>query len=298
MKIDDLNGWIAFAGVAKHGNFAKASRALSVPVSILSKRVAKLESQLGVRLFQRSTRVVTMTSEGQALLPKITVILEDLIEAEQTFSASKELSGVVKITAVPFVAHALLIPGIGEFQKKYPRVKIDLHLSEKVENIIERGFDLAIRIQTPEDTDLIYRKLVPNDLVFCASPKYLKKNSEPIRRPDDLIKHKLLFLKIHDRCRFVGSDLQLKKFSSAKEIESDSGAFLTDLALNDFGILVRSIWDVKQHLKAGRLVRLLEKYPLETFGHIHAVIPSGKFLAPRARVFYEFVLEKSKSWRA
>lgn len=298
MKTDDLLGWRAFIGVAQHGNFAKASKESRIPVSILSKRVAKLEDQLGVRLFQRSTRVVSLTDEGLALLPKIRSILDDLTAAEATFSERKELSGTVRVTCVPFVANNLLIPVIAEFQTRHPKVKIDLHLSEKIANLIEGNFDLAIRIQTPEDSDLIYRKLAPNNLVFCASPKYLKKNPSPITKPIDLENHKLLFLRIHDQCSFVNSNVQLKKFSQAKMIESDSGDFLTSLALNGFGVLVRSIWDVQKHLKSGQLVQVLENHRLETFGHIHAVIPSAKFLAPRARAFYEFVLEQAKLWKA
>lgn len=298
MKTDDLWGWRAFIGVAQHGNFAKASKESRIPVSILSKRVSKLEDQLGVRLFQRSTRVVSLTNEGAALLPKIRSILNELTTAEATFDEHKELYGTVRVTCVPFVANNLLIPIIADFQKKHPKVKIDLHLSEKVVNLIESNFDLAIRIQTPDDSDLIYRKLAPNNLVFCASPKYLKKNPGPIAKPSDLHNHNLLFLRIHERCSFVGSGIQLKKFSTQKMIESDSGDFLTSLALNGFGILVRSIWDVQKHIKSGQLIQVLEKHPLETFGHIHAVIPSPKFLAPRARSFYEFVLEQAKNWEA
>lgn len=295
MKTDDLTGWRAFVAVAQYGNFAKASREVNTPVSILSKRVSKLEDQLGVRLFQRSTRVVTQTDEGKTLLPKVRAFLDELNEIENTFSEKKELTGVVRITSVSFVAHNLLIPIIKDFQKIHPKVKIELSLSEKFMNIIESNFDMAIRIQEPEDTELIYRKLAPNDLVFCASPKYLKLHKS-IQTPDDLLRHNLLFLKIHESCKFIDTRKPLKKFSLEKTIDCDNGAFLTDMALNDCGILVRSIWDVEKHIQQGRLVQVLKKYPLETFGHIHAVIPSKKFFAPRARAFYEFVVERSKKW--
>lgn len=156
---------------------------------------------------------------------------------------------------------------------------------------------MAIRIASPEDSDLIYRKLVPNELIFCASPKYLKKSRKPVETIEDLHQHSLLFLRIHSECKFVGSDIRLKKFASRKMVECDNGAFLTDLALNDFGILVRSIWDVKKHITEGRLVQVLEDHSLEIFGHIYAVIPNKKFLAPRTRAFYEFVLGQSKQWK-
>lgn len=297
MNTDDLTGWKAFIAVVDYGNFAKASKETRIPVSILSKRVAKLESQLGVRLFQRSTRAVSPTNEGIALLPNIKSVLEELSKLECIFTGRKELSGTVKVASVPFIAHNLLIPIIRQFQEKHPKIKVELLLSEQVLNLIENNIDMAIRIDTPEDSDLIYRKLVPNQLVFCATPKYLKKNPKPIRTPDDINHHSLLFLRLHSDCKFIENNIQLKKFTARKTLECDSGAFLTDLALNDFGILVRSIWDVQTHLKEGRLVQVLEKHPLETFGHIYAVIPNRKFLPPRTQAFYDFFLEQTKNWK-
>ncbi len=297
MRIDDLTGWKAFIAVADFGNFAKASKELRVPVSILSKRVSKLEEQLSVRLFHRSTRAVSLTDEGHTLLPNIKSLIEEFSKVESTFSEKKELTGTVKITAVPFIAHNLLIPLINEFQKKHPKIKIDLLLTEKTLNLIEDGIDMAIRIATPKDSDMIYRKLVPNQLVFCATPKYLKSSLHPIRSPEDLMNHRLLFLRIHNECKFVGTKVQLSKFASKKMVECDSGAFLTDLALNNSGILVRSIWDVQKHIKDGRLVQVLKDYPVETFGHIYAVIPNRKFLPPRTQVFYEFFMEEAKKWK-
>lgn len=289
MKTDDLLGWKAFIAVAQFESFAQAAKALNLPVSAVSKRVAALEEQLCVRLFQRTTRVVRLTDEGRSVLPKIKELVSNLSEIENTFSEKTELSGLVKVTCVPFVAHSLLIPALQKFNRMHPKVKIELSLSEKIESLIDSGFDMAIRIQTPEDTDLIYKKLAPNDLIFSATPKYLK-NKPQIKTPEDLQNHDLLLLRIHEKCKFQNSELALKKFSSRKSIESDSGAFLTDLALNDFGILVRSIWDVKNHLEKGTLVQVLRKHPLETFGHIHAVIPNKKYLSPRARAFYEFIV--------
>ncbi len=231
------------------------------------------------------------------MLPNIKAVLEELSKLESTFSGRRELSGTVKVASVPFIAHNLLIPIIRQFQERNPKIKVELLLSERVLNLIENSVDMAIRIDTPEDSDLIYRKLVPNQLVFCATPKYLKKNPKPIRTPDDLNSHRLLFLRIHSDCKFIGSKTALKKFASRKSVECDSGAFLTDLALNDFGILVRSVWDVQKHLKEGRLRQVLDKHPLEAFGHVYAVIPNRKFLPPRTQAFYDFFMEQAKSWK-
>src|SRR5687768_2863253 len=116
MKIEELGLWEAFAGVAKHGNFSRAAGQLRQTVPQLSKRVAKLEEQLGARLFHRTTRVVTLTDEGKALLPKVTAVLEDLAGLESTFAAGQTLSGTVRVACLPFIAQRLLIPALSSFR--------------------------------------------------------------------------------------------------------------------------------------------------------------------------------------
>ena len=109
------------------------------------------------------------------------------------------------MTCVPFIAHTLLLPALDRFMKLHPGIHIELELSESFVNIVESGFDMAIRIETPKDSDLVYRKLAPNDLIFCASPDYLKKNKAKLTNTEDLKNHDLLMLSIHRRCRFKNS---------------------------------------------------------------------------------------------
>jgi len=296
MKIDEIGSWETFLQVARHGNFSKAAHQMHLSVPQLSKRIARLESQLGVRLFQRTTRVISLTDEGKALLPKVTSILEDLSSIESSFENEQKVSGTVRITCVPFVAHRLLIPALARFTEVHPDVYFELDLSETVMNLVESNFDIAIRIQEPRDSSLIYRKLAPNDLVFCTSPRYLKKNPRKLTEPLDLNNHSLLSLSIHNRCRFKSGAYKLEDFSRSKKLVSENGWFLTELALQGFGVLVRSIWDVREHLKAGSLVQVLKRHPLETFGNIYAVIPSRRYLAPRVRVFLDFIVEDASKW--
>lgn len=295
MKIEDIKVWESFLAVAKQGHFSRASVVLGVPLPQVSKRITKLEEGLGLRLFHRTTRSVTLTDEGKALMPKIERLLSDLSEAENYFEKNQKFSGTIKITSVPFVAHRLLLPVLDLFSEKYPQIKIELELSEKMVNLVESGFDVALRIDTPKDSDLVYRKLVPNDLVLCASPKYLKE-STALRTLDDIKKHSLLTLGIHSRCRFKNSDKKIGDYSASKTFICENGAFLTDMALANKGVLLRSIWDVQGYLKSKKLIRVLEKYPLETFGHIYAVVPTRRYVAPRVRAFLDFVFEESKKW--
>jgi len=296
MEIENLKTWQAFIAVAERGNFSCAGKHLGVPVPQISKRVAKLEQSLGARLFHRSTRVVSLTDEGKALLPKINKIIDDLTEVEQNFQTGKLLTGTVKVTCVPYVAHHLIAPLLNSFWELYPNIKFDFQLTKSFINMIEHNIDMAVRIENPRNSELIYRKLAPNNLILCASPSYLKFKNEPINEPKDLIKHDLLLLKIHEKVYFKKKDISLNQFKNRKKIECDNGNFLTDLALNGHGILIRAKWDVANHIKRGNLVEVLPEYPLETFGHIHAVIPSNRYLAPRVRAFFDFIVHHSKAW--
>jgi DNA-binding transcriptional LysR family regulator len=221
MIVDEISSWEAFQMVALHGNFTKAAAKLGLSVSQLSKRVAGLEEQLNVRLFTRSTRLVALTDEGRSILPKVTSFLEDYANLESSFESEKHLSGTIRITSVPFVAHRLLLGVFEAFAKAYPLIHIELELSEKLVNLVESNMDMAIRIHDkPEDSSLVYRKLAANDLVLCASPHYLKSIKKPLKKPADLKEHQLLMLKVHEKCRFkhdgirMGELLKLKRFSA------------------------------------------------------------------------------------
>lgn len=293
MKINDISNWEAFLAVVKYENFSKASKALNIGVPQISKRVAKLEASLSIRLFHRSTRAVSLTSEGRALLPKITSIIEDLKNLEDQFTNDQELTGTIKVTCVSFLAHKFFVPTIEEFMRLHPKLKIELDLSQNFVNLIESAVDMAIRIEEPKDSELIYRKLAPNNLIFCATPTYLENNTNTIEAPMDLVNHDLLMLSVHNRCHFENSKTKVEDLAIAKKIICEDGVLLTNMALNHSGVLLRSIWDVSEDIDKGVLVQVLKDYPLKTFGHIYAVIPSKRYLAPRVRSLMDFVIFKA-----
>lgn len=297
MKVQENTLWEAFQAVAKQGNFSKAATALRVPLPQVSKRVSRLEEHLGVRLFQRSTRVVKLTEEGRALLPKVENLLEDLQSLEKSFEDRVELSGVIRLTSVPFLAHRFLIPILSRFMAEHPKVTVELELSERFLNLLESNIDLAIRIQKPVDSELIYRKLASNDLVLCASPDYLANTKAPLKKPSDLLDHPLLLMAIHHQCRFTDGTAKLGDFAGAKRVRCEDGLFLTELAKKGGGILVRSYWDVREALKKKTLVQVLPKHPIESFGNIYAVMPSRRYLAPRVRVLLDAIVEQAERWQ-
>jgi DNA-binding transcriptional LysR family regulator len=296
MKIPELLGWEAFRAVARHGNLSRAAKAVGVGTPQLSKRLARLEEQLGTRLFHRSTRSVVLSDEGRELLPKADALLEDAESLATSFDGQGQLKGSLRITSVPFVAQRLLLPALPAFLKKHPGLRIEWSLSESMQGLLESGFDLALRIHhEPQDSSLVYRKLARNELVFCASPRYLK-DAPPLRKPEDLAVHDTLVLGVHRKLRFKSEPRRLDQVLASARLSSDNGAWLTDLALQGQGILVRARLDVREHLEKGRLVECLKKHPLEDFGSIYAVVPERRLLAPRVRAFLDFVAEEAKDW--
>lgn len=296
MKIEEIALWESFQAVAKHKSFSQASRELKMGAPQLSKKIAKLEDVLGIRLFKRSTRVVNLTDEGKALLPKVDILLDDLAALESSFESEEKLSGTVRITCVPYIAHRLLIPVLEDFTAAHPKVQIEIELSENIINLIDSNFDMAIRIQdAPADSSLVYRKLASNQLVLCASPKYLKSRPK-IKKVSDLKSHEMLMLEIHRNCKFRDTNQQLKDLVKFKKITCKNGWFLTQLGINAMGVLVRAHWDVRDSLKSGELTEILPNHPLESFGNVYAVIPSRRYLAPRVRAFLDFVVNKSADW--
>lgn len=187
--LDRLTGLIAFSRTASLGSFTAAARALSVSPSAVSKSVQRLEEQLGLKLFARTTRSLTLTPEGRVLHDRAIRLLREAEEIEQVVASIRgEPSGRIKVAAPGPIALHILAPNLASFRERYPAVTVDLRVSDMVSDLIEEGIDLAIRIGTPEDSRLIARKLGPNRAGAFASPAYLAKRGVP-RRIEDLEGH-------------------------------------------------------------------------------------------------------------
>jgi DNA-binding transcriptional LysR family regulator len=137
---------------------------------------------------------------------------------------------------------------------------------------------------------------MPNKLVLCAAPSYLKSAKRPLRSPDDLLGHKVLMLDVYRDCRFLCDGQKLGKFDQARKIRCESGHFLTELALNGCGVAVRSVWDVDRFLRSGELVQVLPDFEIESFHDVFMVIPTRRLLAPRVRCFIDFMQAKAAQW--
>lgn len=297
MRIRDISYWQTFVQVAEQKSFVKAGNALGLGPSNVSKQIAWLENELGVRLLNRTTRSVTLSQEGETLLPRAKQLLEDVAELENRALDAKGLRGKIRLTCLPVVAHRWLVPELTKFRKKNPEVNFELDLSEKIVDLIAEQMDLAIRVQPPKGADFVFRELASNELVVCASPKYLKKIERP-QKPLDLLKHSLLTLELYSSCRFIGTGIALRDLDSARAVRCEVGLFLTELALAGEGIAIRSKWDVFPFLQSGALVELLPDYKIEPFGKAYLVIPQKKYLSPRVRAFADHLLANSANLRS
>ncbi|MBP7845637.1 MAG: LysR family transcriptional regulator [Proteobacteria bacterium] len=294
IRIESLLSLQAFMAVAVKGNFTQAAKELKIPLAQVSKRVAKLESELKIQLFQRTTRHVSLTEEGQLLVPKIQVILDQITAIQDLFEKPNKLSGSIRITTVSFIAKKLLLPFVENIQKLHNDLKIEIDLSENLGNLVFSNFDIAVRIhQEPQDSGLIYKKLHSNNMIMVATPAYIKKNGVP-ESVEDLFGHQLLFLDIHQNLR-IGKRF-MKEFSLQRKFISNDGELLTEVAKRNHGILLRSYWDLVEDLKSKKFIRVLKNESIGSFGNIYAVVSSKRFMAPRIRMILDMLEKEAKTW--
>jgi DNA-binding transcriptional LysR family regulator len=208
---------------------------------------------------------------------------------ERTFEEKFNLSGTLRITSVTHLAHRILIPVLKEFHGLYPEVQVEMDVSDTFQNLIESKFDLAFRIDEPEDSEMVYSWLFANELVICTAPGYLDRNPHPLKSPKDLAKHSVLIYESVKSACFRKSGKPLREFIQQQKFLSESGPFLVDLARQGLGVLVRSRWDIQSDLDEGTLIEVLPNHPLESWGNAYAVIPSRRYLAPRVRALLELV---------
>ena len=280
-----------FVRVVEAGGFTEAARRSGVSKSAVSKQISALESRLGARLLNRTTRRVNPTEIGLAYYDRASRILAETDEADAIATALQDAPrGELRISAPhSFGVHALA-PMVAEFLKAYPEVAIHLDLSDQYVELISEGFDLAIRIGTLEDSSLRARKLGEAQLHLLASPEYLRRHGEP-KRVDELNDHQLL----HYSYLASGRSWRLKSPSGAEKTVRSSGCLsvnngmvLLTAAERGLGVILTPDFIAEQSLRAGRVVSILPDAAPEPLG-IWAVTPPGRFTQPKVRAFVDFV---------
>jgi DNA-binding transcriptional LysR family regulator len=288
MNVDYLK---LFCRVAATHNISMAGEELGLSPAVASVHLNKLEDSLGVRLIHRTTRKVSLTEEGIALLPHAENVLAGVEEARASVGAgSSSPKGTLRVAAPASFGRMHLLPSLNGFFGKYPDLHLDLKLSDTIIDLVEGGFDIAIRNSALKDSSLIARKLAPDNRVLCASPEYLAKYGEP-KTPHDLLEHNCISLMGLENWSFQKGKEQIN-IKINGNFRTDNGEAVRDACINGLGITINSKWSAYQELKSGRLVQILAPYPLVSSTAIWAVYPSSRLLAPKVRAFIDYFSEQ------
>ena len=289
---DVLTEMSVFSRVVAAGSLSSAARELGLSPAMVSRRLAALEARLGVRLVNRTTRSLRLTDEGASYFETCSRLLTEIDEADAAVSAGRvEPRGPLKVALPAAFGNRHIAPLIPRFAARYPKVQLALSLSDRTVNLVEEGFDVAIRIAELEDSSLAARKLAPNRRVVCASPDYLRRHGTP-RAPEDLAAHNCLtstdFVMSWD---YKGPDGTSASVRVSGRYACDNWEVLRQWALAGLGVALKSTWDVRQHLEDGSLVPLCPGYTFGTDVAIYAVYPHRRFLPAKTRAFIEFLAD-------
>jgi DNA-binding transcriptional LysR family regulator len=294
---DRLSGLIAFARAGSLGSYRAAARSLSISPSAISKSIQRLERHFGVALFTRTTRSLTFTAEGRDLHERVLLLLLQAEEIEQVAkSARSEPAGTLRIAASLPIGQHLLAPVIPEFRRRYPKVLIDLRLSDQLVSLVEEGIDLAIRIGELADSSMLSRKLLPYTLCCYASPDYLARCGAP-QHPDELVGHETVNLRYQSsgqalRWPFLVSGKEIEILPSSPVIVDASEAVLAAMAAGA-GIGMAASFMVASRLSRQELVPILSEFAV-TRQNITAVWPESRRTSPTVRAFLDMLIEVSQ----
>jgi DNA-binding transcriptional LysR family regulator len=291
--MDRLTAIQAFAQVVESGSFAKAAERLGLSTTATSRHVAELETHLQTRLLNRTTRKVSLTESGRAYYERVVQLLADLDEAEQEAQRAAVVPrGVIKLTTAVNFGVRHVAPAIAAFLARYPEVRFDVSLSDRIVDLVEEGLDLGIRIGGPGPQNVVARKLGETRVVPCASPDYLARHGTP-QVPEDLARHNCFtyeYVTPRNVWTFQDADGRERPVRVSGNLHSNNGDLLAEAAARGVGIVLEPAFIVGPEVRAGRLVPLLQDFapaPLP----IYAVYSSRKHLSAKVRLFIDFLLE-------
>ncbi len=291
--MDRFDTYETFIAVVETGQFAAAAARLGVANSVVSRRIAELETRLGVQLLQRTTRTLSLTDAGRELYPRAQRLLAELEETEQAVGGEcAALTGVLRLSAPLAFARMHLFPVLQQFMHDHPGLRLDLQLDDRFVNLVEGGIDLAVRIGTLEDSNLVARPLAKVNIMVCASPAYLNTHGVP-ETPEALATHQgLLYTNMPDPGLWEFLDAQGHKHvvRIAPRFQSNNGELLLQAAVEGLGVVQQPSFLIYQEVLAGRLVPLLTDYPCAPV-QAYAVYPSRRFVPQRTRLFIEALRE-------
>jgi DNA-binding transcriptional LysR family regulator len=286
----DLNDLVIFNAVVEASSFTAAAERLGVAPAKVSVEIARLESQLGVALFTRTTRKVLLTEAGRALYEECSPLLQQLLTAINGIHTVKtELTGVLRITAPVDHGVQLLAPALAQFAALHPALQVDLRTSDQVADVVAEGIDIAIRMGWLRDSSMRAIKLGEFEQYVVASPEYLKRVKRP-RRPEDLVTLDwiaLTLLRAPLTWKFTSASGETRTIQVKSRMKADSAGALRSLIRHGAGVTVLDQYSARPEIQSGRLIRLLANWSIAS-GGIYAVFPPSRHLSRKVQIFIEF----------
>lgn len=279
-----------FVRVAATHNISMAGSELGLSPPVASMHINKLEESLGVKLIHRTTRRVSLTEEGREFLPHAEEVLNAVNSAKASIGVGCFTpQGTIRVTAPSSFGRMHIVPALKAFTQEFPHLKVDLRQSDSIVDMVEGGFDIAIRNAALNDSSLVARKLAKDRRIICASPDYISAFGEP-ETPEDLLAHNCINLIGIDHWDFQTPN-GIVKVKAKGSMRIDNGESIRDVCIDGAGITISSIWCVYKALEQGKLVQILKDFPLSSDTAIWAVYPSSRLLAPKVRAFIDFFIK-------
>ena len=291
----------AFVAVVETGSFVAAAESLQLSKTAVSRLVSDLEARLGARLMHRTTRRLSLTPEGEVFHERCRQLLDDLTEAEAELTAhAREAVGTLRIN-VPVTFGLLHLAHLWPaFMALHPRVELDITLADRLVDLVDEGYDLAVRIARLQTSSLVSRQLASTRMVLCASPEYLRRHGTP-EHPADLAHRAVIaytLLSMGERWEFHGPEGAVA-VTVTPRMRTNSGDTCCAAALQHQGFVLQPSFLVGPHLASGALVEVLPQYRSIELG-VYAVYPSRKHLTPKVRAMIDFLLDafRMQAWPA
>lgn len=290
--MDKFQEMRAFVAVVDAGSFVRAADALNLSKTAVSRLVGELEARLGIRLLHRTTRKLSLTAEGEVFNERCRQLLDGVAEAEAELSShSGEVIGQLRLNVPVTFGLLHLAPLWPVFMAQHPKVMLDVTLSDRLVDLVDEGYDLAVRIARLQASTLVSRQLTSTRLILCASPEYLRRHGRP-KHPSDLVHHSVLaysLLAMGDQWAFEGPGGPVT-VKVTPRMRTNSGDTCCAAAVQHQGIVLQPSFLVATHLASGALVEILPQFRSIELG-IYAVYPTRTHLSPKVRALVDFLVE-------
>ncbi|HEY4073573.1 MAG TPA: LysR family transcriptional regulator [Herbaspirillum sp.] len=292
--MDNISDLSFFVQLVKHGSLSALARELGLTPPAVSSRLARMEKRLGVQLLNRTTRRLGVTQEGELYLSNGTRLLAELEELDRMVSSSRAIpQGLLRVNATFGFGRRHIAPAVSAFAQRFSAVDVQLTLTDRTVNLADQAYDVGIRFGQVPDSRLVARKIAANRRYLCASPDYLKKAGMPIT-PRELQSHQCIVLRESDSAYGTWHLSRGRKQETVKvrgALSSNDGESAVIWALNGHGILMRSEWDVQEHLRSGALRLVLPEWSLPS-ADVFAVYRERMNLSAKVGAFVDFLAER------